>query len=151
MSLLTVNQNCIRINVSKKCLNNLNAIQPIWGAFGSLLIKYGFTVMHQKQNNRNNGQKRMEMLQKIKNSSINRRDDCFLKFSWYYAHQLSKKKRKTINGGYYAELLDQLDDDIKIKRSHLAQKKILFYQDNAPADISSIAIAKLHVKNCALN
>lgn len=62
----------------------------------------------------------MEMLQKIKNSFINRRDDCFLKFSWYYAHQLSKKKRKTINGGYYAELLDQLDDAIKIKRSHLA-------------------------------
>lgn len=55
MSLLTVNQNCIRINVSKKCLNNLNAIQPIWGAFGSLLIKYGFTVMQQKQNNQNNG------------------------------------------------------------------------------------------------
>jgi hypothetical protein len=36
------------------------------------------------------------------------------------------EKGKTINGEYYAGLLQRLDTEIKNKRPHLAKKKILF-------------------------
>lgn len=52
--------------------------------------------------------------------------------------------KKTITGQYYANLLDRLNEAIKIKRPHLAKKKIIFHQDNAPAHTSMIAMAKLH-------
>lgn len=51
---------------------------------------------------------------------------------------------RTITGSYYASLLDQLNDAIKVKRPHLAKKKVLFHQDNAPAHASHIVGAKLH-------
>jgi [histone H3]-lysine36 N-dimethyltransferase SETMAR len=54
------------------------------------------------------------------------------------------EKGKTINGEYYANLLQQLSDKIKEKRPHLAKKKVLFHQDNAPAHKSAIAMAKIH-------
>jgi len=54
------------------------------------------------------------------------------------------EKGKTINEEYYVALLEQLNDDIKVKRPHLAKKKILFRQDNALAHTSAIAVAKLH-------
>jgi len=43
------------------------------------------------------------------------------------------EKGKTINGEYYAALLEQLNDTIKAKCPHLAKKKMLFYDDNASA------------------
>jgi len=54
------------------------------------------------------------------------------------------EKGKTINGEYYAALLEQLNDAIKTKRPHLAKKKVLFHHDYAPAHTCSIAVAKLH-------
>ena len=53
-------------------------------------------------------------------------------------------KSKTINGEYYAGLLQRLDQDVKNKRPHLAKKKVLFDQDNAPAHRSAITMMKLH-------
>lgn len=38
----------------------------------------------------------------------------------------------------------RLNNEIKRKRSHLAKKKVLFYQANAPAPKGTIAMAKLH-------
>ena len=37
------------------------------------------------------------------------------------------QKGRTINGEYYANLLQRLDDEIKEKRPHLAKKKVLFH------------------------
>jgi histone-lysine N-methyltransferase SETMAR len=54
------------------------------------------------------------------------------------------EKDKTINGEYYAGLLQRLDTEIKNKRPHLAKKKILFHQDNASAHKSAVAMAKLY-------
>lgn len=54
------------------------------------------------------------------------------------------QKGKTITGVYYAALLDQLKLKIKEKRPHLANKKVLFHQDNAPAHKSLIVMAKLY-------
>jgi len=54
------------------------------------------------------------------------------------------EKGKTINGEYYAALLEQLNDAVKTKRPHLAMKKVLFHHDNEPAHTSLIAVAKLH-------
>lgn len=54
------------------------------------------------------------------------------------------EKGKTITGAYYASLLDRLNDEIKKKRPHLAKKKILFHDDNAPSHTSIIAQAKKH-------
>ena len=41
-------------------------------------------------------------------------------------------KGETINSDYYIALLDRLEDAIKKKRPHMAKKKPLFQQDNAP-------------------
>ncbi|KAG5323056.1 SETMR methyltransferase, partial [Acromyrmex heyeri] len=38
---------------------------------------------------------------------------------------------QTINGDYYAALLDRFNNILKKKRPHLAKKKVLFHQDNA--------------------
>lgn len=54
------------------------------------------------------------------------------------------QKGKTINGVYYATLLDELKKNIEEKRPGLAKKKILFHQDNAPCHKSAIAMAKIN-------
>ena len=54
------------------------------------------------------------------------------------------EKGKTINGEYYANLLQRLSEEIKQKRPHLAKKKVLFHADNAPVHKSVIAMAKLN-------
>jgi len=60
------------------------------------------------------------------------------------------QKGKTINGEYYANLLQRLSDEIKKKRPHLAKKKVLFHQDNAPVHTSVIAVAKINELNFEL-
>src|SRR5436190_22178427 len=60
------------------------------------------------------------------------------------------QKGKTINGEYYANLLQRLSDEIKKKRAHLAKKKVLFHQDNAPVHTSVIAVAKINELNFEL-
>lgn len=54
------------------------------------------------------------------------------------------EKGKTINSAYYTALLDSLDEKIKEQRPHLAKKKVLFHQDNAPVHTSAVSMAKLH-------
>ncbi|XP_054729335.1 histone-lysine N-methyltransferase SETMAR-like [Anastrepha obliqua] len=54
------------------------------------------------------------------------------------------EKGKTVTGEYYASLLDRLNDETKKQRPHLAKKKVLFHQGNAPAHKSTIVMAKLH-------
>ena len=53
-------------------------------------------------------------------------------------------KGRTINGKYYANLLQRLGNEIKEKRPHLAKKKMLFHQDNALVHTSIIAMAKIN-------
>jgi len=54
------------------------------------------------------------------------------------------QKGRTINGEYYANLLQRLGDEIKEQRPHVAKKKVLFHQDNAPVHTSIIAMAKIN-------
>lgn len=54
------------------------------------------------------------------------------------------EKGKTITGEYYSKLLDRFDADLKQKRPHLAKKKVLFHQDNAPANKCAVVMAKLY-------
>ena len=49
-----------------------------------------------------------------------------------------------ITEAYHAALLDRLVDQMRKKRSHLKQKKILFYDDNAPSHTLNIAHGKKH-------
>lgn len=53
------------------------------------------------------------------------------------------EKGRTITGAYYVELLDRLNKKIKKDRLHLAKKKVLFHQDNAPAHTSRVAKEKI--------
>ena len=53
------------------------------------------------------------------------------------------EKGKTITGEYYSNLLTRLDEKINEKRPGLQKKKIIFYQDNAPAHKSVLAMGKL--------
>ncbi|XP_070851358.1 histone-lysine N-methyltransferase SETMAR-like [Drosophila suzukii] len=50
---------------------------------------------------------------------------------------------KTINSENYIKLLDRLDRVIKEKRPHMAKKKPLFHQDNAPCHKSMATMVKL--------
>lgn len=52
------------------------------------------------------------------------------------------QKGKTINGQYYADLLERFDDDLRKKRPHLKKKKVLFHQDNARVHTCAVAMAK---------
>ena len=54
------------------------------------------------------------------------------------------QKGQTINGTYYASLLTQLREKIKIKRRGKLTKGVLFHQDNAPVHKSVIAMAAIH-------
>lgn len=53
------------------------------------------------------------------------------------------EKGKTINSEYYTQLLDHLKEEIGKKRPHLAKKKVLFHQDNAPPHKSMKTMSKL--------
>ena len=53
------------------------------------------------------------------------------------------QKGQTINGAYYASLLTQLREKIKIKRRGKLTKGVLFHQDNAPVHKSVIAMAAI--------
>ncbi|GFW23258.1 mariner transposase [Trichonephila clavipes] len=59
------------------------------------------------------------------------------------------EKRKTITSEYWANLLQRLSEEINIKRSHLAKKKV-FHQDNAPVHISVTAMVKINELNFEL-
>ena len=54
------------------------------------------------------------------------------------------QKGQSINGTYYASLLTQLREKIKIKRRRKLIKGVLFHQDNAPIHKSVIAMAAIH-------
>jgi len=41
------------------------------------------------------------------------------------------QKGRTINGKYYANLLDQFNDNLKKRQPHLAKNKISIHHDNA--------------------
>jgi hypothetical protein len=52
------------------------------------------------------------------------------------------EKGKTIMGEYCSNLLTRLDEKIHGKRPGLQKKKIIFYQDSAPAHKSVLATGK---------
>ena len=54
------------------------------------------------------------------------------------------QKGQTINSDYYIALLERLKDEIAKKRPHMAKKKVLFHQDNAPCHKSMKTMAKLN-------
>lgn len=60
------------------------------------------------------------------------------------------EKGNTINSEYYIALLERLKAEIAKKRPHMAKKKILFHQDNAPCHKSIKTMAKLHELNFEL-
>jgi histone-lysine N-methyltransferase SETMAR len=59
------------------------------------------------------------------------------------------EKGKTITGEYYSNLLTRLDKKIHQKRPGLQKKKVIFYQDNAPAHRSVLAMEILGI--CTTN
>ncbi|KAG5347133.1 SETMR methyltransferase, partial [Acromyrmex charruanus] len=65
---------------------------------------------------------------------------------WTSPSELAPKKAKTqtINGDYYAALLDRFNNILKKKRPHLAKKKVLFHQDNARVHTCSAPMAKFN-------
>jgi len=52
--------------------------------------------------------------------------------------------KQTINGDYYAALLDRFNNILKKKRPHLVKKKVLFYQDNARIHTCPAQMAKFN-------
>jgi len=46
------------------------------------------------------------------------------------------QKGRIVMKGYYAVLLDKLNDEIKKKWPHMAKKKVLYHYDNAPSHTS---------------
>lgn len=54
------------------------------------------------------------------------------------------EKGKTINGGYYAELLQQLSNKMKETWPHFAKKEVLLHQDDARTQKSTIPMVTVH-------
>ena len=54
------------------------------------------------------------------------------------------EKSKTINREFYIALLNRLRAEIKKKRLHIQEKKVLFYQSNAPCHKSMNTMVKLN-------
>ncbi|KAM8718912.1 hypothetical protein ACLKA7_011591 [Drosophila subpalustris] len=54
------------------------------------------------------------------------------------------QKGQTISSDYYMALLERLKYEIAKKRPHMAKKKVLFHQDNAPCHKSMKTMAKLN-------
>ena len=54
------------------------------------------------------------------------------------------QKGKTINGEYYAKLLRELRQEIKLKRPGKLTKGVLLHQDNASAHKSLVAMSAVH-------
>ena len=52
--------------------------------------------------------------------------------------------KQTINGDYYAALLDHFNNILKKKRPHLAKVKVLFHQDNARVHTCPAPMAKFN-------
>jgi len=52
--------------------------------------------------------------------------------------------KQTINGDYYAALLDRFNNILKKKRLHLVKKKMPFHQDNARIHTCSAPMAKFN-------
>jgi histone-lysine N-methyltransferase SETMAR len=59
------------------------------------------------------------------------------------------EKGKTITGEYYSNILTRLDEKIREKIPGLQKKTIIFYQDNAPAHKSVLAMRNLGI--CTTN
>ena len=58
------------------------------------------------------------------------------------------EKRRKIIGAYYGSLLNRLVDEMWRKWAYLKEKKIYFYDDNAPSRKSNLAQAKKHELCC---
>lgn len=54
------------------------------------------------------------------------------------------EKEKTITDKYYVDLLQRLNDEIKVKWPYLTQENVLFHQDNTLAYTSTAAIVKIY-------
>lgn len=76
-----------------------------------------------------------------KDAALGRKGDGvnFLGFEWHTILGLSRKGKND-----HRHLLDRLNAEIKKKRPHLAKKKVLFHQDNAPVHTCMKTMAKLH-------
>ena len=98
-------------------------------------MKHGSITLHlRRKSSENNGLKGENRLQR-------RRRLHLLARSWYQFFVMHVVK--TINGEYYANLFQRLNDSIKKKWPHLAKKKVLFHQDNVSVQTSLIAMAKI--------
>lgn len=60
------------------------------------------------------------------------------------------EKWKTLNGKYYANLLQRLCINIQKRCPHFAKTKVLFHYENAPVHASVIAMAKISELKSAL-
>jgi hypothetical protein len=58
--------------------------------------------------------------------------------------QCNPSKVKNNQCEFYANLLDQFNDDLKKKLLHLAKKEIIFHQANARLHIYFVSMAKFH-------
>ena len=54
------------------------------------------------------------------------------------------EKGKIINSDYYMALLNRLSAEVKKKRPHMQEKKVMFHQDNAPCLKSMKTMVKLN-------
>ena len=97
-------------------------------------------------NSQNNGMERENRIQ------IKRRQFHLLERSWHQFlgptwdnfHWLSSKRKNNQRRVLCEIILKPLTDEIKKKRPHLAKKKVLFRQDNAPVHTYIIAMATVN-------
>ena len=137
LRLLTVEHNRTRVINSVQCSDKF---ERNWSEFlGRYITAVVDTLLHTR-NERKQFKQRNSNERALKKAKRKDYDHSFLGLKWHNPHYL--KKRKTINGQYYANLCS-FKAKLKENRPQLSKQKTLFHHNNTPVHSSAIAAAKL--------
>ena len=108
-------------------------------------MKHGYITLHQRRKERQlSREERAKPGKSVRDTTVSRQGHglCILGHAILLVDFLPKGQ--TINSDYYIALLNRLEDAIKKKRPHMAKKKSLFPEDNAPVHQSMKTMVKLN-------
>jgi hypothetical protein len=142
---LTIDQNQQRVDDSKQCLAIINRNK------GDVLRRYitvdvTWLLHNTPESNRQSTEWTESDEPYLKREKTQRSAGKVTASEFWDAHGIIfidyLEKGQTINSEYDIAFLDRLNDEIKQKLHHLKEKKVLFYQDNAPCYKSIKTTAK---------
>jgi [histone H3]-lysine36 N-dimethyltransferase SETMAR len=148
--LLTVDQKCIRMNISKALLERFQRNESDF-LLGIIIVDetwiHHITPETKEQSKQRTAKDESTPTTPKKDKTVLSTEKIMVTVFWdSYGIVLIDylEKGKTITGVYYASLIDKLKAEIAKKRPHLEKKKVLFHQDNnKPFHTSAVVMTKI--------